>query len=682
MSIRRSMVKGVLPGFLLLMGTSGVHAATTNLSCLADTFLVARNANNNAGGHSHVAIGTDAQPGDGRRRGLYRFDLTGLPAGSTVTSALFQANVILVPFTGAVNSTFSLHRVAAAWGEGTQVGASGAPAAAGEATWNSRRHALDAWTTPGGDFDSAASAATFVAGVAAYSWAGTALTANVQFWVDDPAQNHGLLLKSDSEATLKTAKQFGSKEGGQAATLLVGYVPPPPPAFESIAITPNDVQLTWTANAARQYDVSYRRSLVDPEGWVLAEPNFPASPGGTNVWNQAPYLASPEYPPNGKLIYRVEARPAAAPGLPLVLEVIASNFVAPIALQEPDDGSGRLFVADQIGKIMIIDSNHTVLPAPFLDLSAVLTNLAPAFPGATNGLNPGYDERGLQGLAFDPGFATNRRFFVYYNSPKTGANINCEAVLAAYQASATNADVAETNGTILFRVDKPEFNHNGGCLAFGPDGYLYLPTGDGGGGGDQHGATGNAQDKNSPLGKILRFDVSSGTNYAIPPDNPFAGGGGLGEIFAYGFRHPWRISFDSGASNRLLVADVGQNRWEEVDVVEKGGNYGWRILEGTRAFDPASAPALGVDVATLAAPIHEYAHGPLGISIIGAGVYRGTNYPELAGHYVFGDFSTAFAAPDGHLYYLAETRSNVWERFAFVLSPSNAPLGRFVKSSG
>jgi len=176
--------------------------------------------------------------------------------------------------------------------------------------------------------------------------------------------------------------------------------------------------------------------------------------------------------------------------------------------------------------------------------------------------------------------------------------------------------------------------------------------------------------------------VSSGTHYTIPPDNPFVGTGGLAEVYASGFRHPWRISFDRGMSNRLVAADVGQDLWEEIDFVQKGSNYGWRIMEGNHAYDFSVARTQGLDVAKLAYPIHEYGHGPLGIAAIGGGVYRGTNYPALAGAYIFGDFSTDFGVPDGHLYYLAETRSNIWERFAFVLAPGNAPLGRYVKSFG
>jgi glucose/arabinose dehydrogenase/plastocyanin len=444
----------------------------------------------------------------------------------------------------------------------------------------------------------------------------------------------------------------------------------------------NGVALQWVMADSRKYDLVYRPSLLSAGGFQLAQANLKTSGKDSGNLSNLPYVINSLNPAVTNLFYRLNILPDNIPALPLALDVVASNFVSPVGLKEPNDGSHRLFVADQIGKIMIIASNRTVMAAPFLDITGIINNLGPAFTGATNGLNPSYDERGLQGMAFDPGFTTNKRFFVYYNSPKSGSNINCEAVLAAYHVSSTNVNVADTNGTIIFRVDKPEFNHNGGCITFGPDGYLYLPTGDGGGGGDQHGLTGNAQDKNSYLGKILRLNVSSGTNYTIPPDNPFVGGGGLGEIYAYGFRHPWRISFDRGASNRLVVADVGQDLWEEVDIVQKGGNYGWRIIEGNHAYDPSIAPTLGVNIPSLDYPIHEYGHGPLGIAIIGAAMYRGTNYPELVGNYVFGDFSTSFAAPDGHLYYLSETRSNIWERFAFTLSPSNAPLGRFVKSFG
>jgi glucose/arabinose dehydrogenase len=303
--------------------------------------------------------------------------------------------------------------------------------------------------------------------------------------------------------------------------------------------------------------------------------------------------------------------------------------------------------------------------------------------GSTNaGLNPNYDERGLLGLTFHPDYASNGRFFVYYSSPKSAPGVDHESVLATYSVSTNNPNLADpSSAQILLRVDQPEFNHNGGTLAFGPDRYLYLALGDGGGGGDLHGPYGNAQNLSNLLGKILRIDVDSAPPYAIPPDNPFAATPGADEIFAFGFRNPWKFSFDRGGSNALWVADVGQQLWEEINDVRLGGNYGWRILEGHHAYDPTVATTVGVAIATLDAPLHEYRHGPLGISIIGGAVYRGPLYPELVGRYVFGDFSTSFGAPDGALFYLQESRPGIWQRFTFEL-PGSTRLNRYVKGFG
>jgi hypothetical protein len=166
-------------------------------------------------------------------------------------------------------------------------------------------------------------------------------------------------------------------------------------------------------------------------------------------------------------------------------------------------------------------------------------------------------------------------------------------------------------------------------------------------------------------------------------DNPFVSTpGALPEIYAYGLRNPWRFSFDRGGTHQGFVADVGQNFWEELNVLRKGANYGWRILEGNHAYDPGLATTLGVNIPSLDFPIFEYRHGPLGIAIIGGFVYRGAGYPDLVGKYVFGDFSTSFGVADGQLYYLAETRPGIWERFSFQLYPSGGRLGRYLKGFG
>jgi glucose/arabinose dehydrogenase len=662
------------------------RADTTNLACIADTFIIARNPDNNAGGYTDVAAGRDGNIGDGTRRALYRFDLSGVPAGSLITSAVFRCQVVKQALSGDVDSTFALHAVQAEWGEGTGFGTAGTLAGVGDATWSSRRHTIAAWISAGGDFGPAL-ASTFVSNLGTYSWTSNALIAAVQVWLDQPSQNFGLLLRSQSEGTSKTARRFGSREGGQPAVLQLGFDPPAPPEptlVLQMSATTNDVMLEWTSTSAQRFDVFYRSDLMAASEWRRAATDVPASTNGTTSWTDAPYVAGPAYEPNSHLFYSVGTLPAAGPALPLAFDLVATNLASPTVLTHAGDGSGRLFVADQTGQIRIIDAGGALLPQPFLDVSSLMTNLTvfAAFGYTNAGLNPFYDERGLLGLVFHPAYTNNGRFFIYHSSPKTGPGIDHESVLVEYAVSSTNANLADpASATVLLRVDEPEFNHNGGSLLFGPDGYLYVSLGDGGGGGDVHGTFGNGQNVTNLLGKVLRLDVDSASPYAIPPDNPFVGGPGREEIYAYGFRNPWKMSFDRGGSNELIVADVGQNVWEEINIVRRGGNYGWRILEGTHAYDASVADLLGIDIGALDAPIHEYKHGPLGISIIGGFMYRGPGYPALVGRYVFGDFSTSFVVPDGALFYIEETRPGIWQRFEFPL-PGGARLGRFVKGFG
>ncbi|MBS3749724.1 MAG: PQQ-dependent sugar dehydrogenase [Candidatus Thermoplasmatota archaeon] len=346
------------------------------------------------------------------------------------------------------------------------------------------------------------------------------------------------------------------------------------------------------------------------------------------------------------------------------LDVIAEGFNSPLYATHAGDGSNRLFVVDQIGIIYIIE-NDDLLPDPFLDLTDKIVDLDVA-----------YDERGLLGLAFHPDYENNGRFFVYYSSPKSGEKINHETILAEYQVS-DNENMADSNSEqIILTVDQPEANHNGGQLLFGPDGYLYLGLGDGGGAGDQHGEIGNGQNKETLLGSIIRIDVDNEEPYTIPADNPFIDSEGRDELYAFGLRNPWRFSFDRD-TNELFVADVGQDEWEEINIVEKGGNYGWRILEATHAYDLDLADELNIDVNSLQDPIHEYSHS-LGRSITGGYVYRGTENPELTGKYIFGDWSSSFVRPRGNLFYLAEIEPGDWQRFNLLSSNFN----RFVMSFG
>jgi len=376
--------------------------------------------------------------------------------------------------------------------------------------------------------------------------------------------------------------------------------------------------------------------------------------------------------------------------LSLDLELVAGGMAAPTVLTHANDGSGRLFVCDQPGSIRILE-NGVLLPTPFIDLKAL---------GEVVTVNPGYDERGLLGLAFHPDYAQNGRFFVRYSKARTGVSgepcfgtgRGChEEILAEYHVSAGDPNVADTTGTILFRVNKPQFNHDGGAVFFGPDGYLYFGLGDGGGAHDgladvppSHGPFGNGQNIETPLGKMLRIDVDSGSPYANPATNPFVGVAGLDEIYAYGFRNPYTFSFDDGpgGSGQLIVADVGQNLFEEIDLVTNGGNYGWVKREGKHCFDPfnPNTPPATCDTTGLIDPVAEYDHTE-GIAIVAGFVYRGAWPPVARGKYIFGDFSTSFSLANGHLFYI-DTDVD-WGAIKRVrLGADNHALNLFVKGIG
>jgi glucose/arabinose dehydrogenase len=293
---------------------------------------------------------------------------------------------------------------------------------------------------------------------------------------------------------------------------------------------------------------------------------------------------------------------------------VATGLERPDEIQNAGDGSGRLFVMEQPGRIQIIKDGK-LAKEPFLDITSKIQSI---------GL-----EQGLLGLAFDPAYAQNGRFYVNYT------DLSGDTVIARYRVSAENPDLADPQSElILLQVDQPYPNHNGGAMEFGPDGYLYLGLGDGGSQGDPFG---NGQSVvNTLLGKILRVDVSKEEPYAIPADNPFAGGGGQPEIWEYGLRNPWRIAFDRLNGN-LYIADVGQNDWEEIDFVPAGTpgglDFGWNIMEGNHLY--AGGPTQG-----LVTPVAEYAHNEGGCSVTGGEVYRGQAMPQWNGVYFYGDWCT------------------------------------------
>jgi len=296
-------------------------------------------------------------------------------------------------------------------------------------------------------------------------------------------------------------------------------------------------------------------------------------------------------------------------------EAYSLSFDRPLYFTTAGDGSGDCYVVEQTGKIRVFeDSPDASETSVFLDLSGII--------------DAGSNEKGLLGLAFHPDYEQNGYFYVNYTD-------RSNTVIARYtRKSAREAD--PDSGQVLLTFRQPYANHNGGQLDFGPDGYLYIGTGDGGSAGDPDN---NAQNPASLLGKILRIDVDHPDGdlpYGIPASNPYFGNseGYREEIYALGLRNPWRFSFDT--TGTLWVADVGQNDWEEIDLVENGGNYGWSVMEGTHTYKDNT----GVDAALLSPPIWEYPHADHNDCITGGYVYNGDAIPELRGRYIYGDFES------------------------------------------
>jgi len=309
------------------------------------------------------------------------------------------------------------------------------------------------------------------------------------------------------------------------------------------------------------------------------------------------------------LVWGLSGKPVASHSFIALQAIVKHRFSKPLFLTASPDDTNRLFVVEQDGRILMVKGDR-VLPTPFLDISKKLS---------TGG------ERGLLGLAFHPHFSSNGRLFVNYTRTQDGAT-----VIAEYHASSNPNQVTLDESVLLF-IPQPYGNHNGGMIAFGPDHYLYIGMGDGGSGGDPENY---AQNPNELLGKFLRIDVNQPPPYGIPPDNPFVKEHGRPEIFALGLRNPWRFSFDRKTGD-LWAGDVGQNAWEEIDVIKMGKNYGWRLLEGTHCFNPETHCR---QVPKFVDPVTEYAQEQGRCSVTGGYVYRGEKIPDLVGTYVFGDF--------------------------------------------
>lgn len=381
------------------------------------------------------------------------------------------------------------------------------------------------------------------------------------------------------------------------------------------------------------------------------------------------------------------------------IKLIADNLVSPIQVVA-SRGSERLYVVDQIGKVWVIDKDGNKRTTPLIDLTSKLVTL-----------NPAFDERGLLGLAFHPDFKINGRFFVYYQlPPRAGGPViggglwNNLSRISEFNliSGELRADMASEK--VLLEWDDAQFNHNGGTLAFGPDGYLYISIGDGGGANDvgpNHvtdwyatNAGGNGQDiEANLLGDILRIDVNSGNPYGIPADNPFVNKTGRDEIYAFGFRNPYRMSFDMGGAHWLIAGDAGQVLYEEVSVVRKGGNYGWNVKEGRHCFSTAdsskslaSCPSVDVWGNTLIDPVIELNNwqnpaGGKATTVIGGHVYRGDDIWGWHGKYIFGTFSQTPTTPNGELY-MASMLGSSWPYEEVSLKSHPDDVGYYLRGFG
>jgi len=381
------------------------------------------------------------------------------------------------------------------------------------------------------------------------------------------------------------------------------------------------------------------------------------------------------------------------------LQLVAEGFTSPLNALSLADGSGRMLIGDQVGAVHVLNKDGKLDGQLFLDLRDRLAKL-----------NQGFDERGLLGVALHPKFKKNRKLYIYYSAPRSSTaptNWDHTSHISEFKVMPDNfARVDSASERVLLKIDQPQMNHDGGRILFGPDGFLYIGTGDGGGANDNelgHSPQGNGQDTTTLLGKILRIDVDKGDTYSIPRDNPFADGKqGRPEIFAYGLRNPWGISFDRGGKRELFAVDVGQNLYEELNLIVNGGNYGWRVREGFHPFDPkkpnqppADAPKTDHLGRPFIDPLVEYVHPARnkidptrieGISVTGGYLYRGKAIKALRGKYVFADWSRSWALPDG-VFFTAHRegkgRNARWTMAQLPVAPAGGgKLGAYIVAMG
>jgi uncharacterized repeat protein (TIGR03806 family) len=467
--------------------------------------------------------------------------------------------------------------------------------------------------------------------------------------------------------TLALSACGGGSGGGNPAPVPDTTAPTVPTALTATVQSASQITLSWQASTDAGTGVAGYRVFRNGAATALSTVTTPtyldtgltaatmytytvrafdaATPANESAAStQVPATTQPG---TGGVISGLDARPsntsclagdAPSSTVSLAVERVYPNlptFSVPVLMIQEPASSARWYIVQKTGLVYVFDNQATVATRrEFINVTSQIT----VDPNSAN------DERGLLGMAFHPNFPTNPRVYLSYTATSGGL----VSRVVEYQTRDGGQTLDASSGVTILQTYQPAANHNGGNIAFGPDGFLYVGLGDGGSGGDPFGTIGNGQRLSTLLGKMLRIDVNGttgATRYAIPPGNPYVGGAvcnidtgaftqNCPEIYAYGFRNPWRWSFDRG-SGELWLGDVGQNSWEEVDRVTVGGNYGWRCREGAHAFNSTCGSNAGSSID----PAAEYSHAQ-GVSVTGGYVYRGSAIPALVGRYLFGDFAT------------------------------------------